>query len=234
MHIVIADDHPLYREAMGMRLLRQHDTAKITEAGTLGELMAIAGSGEASVDLILLDLRMPGMEGGRSVSSVVKAFPDAAVVLVSGAAGFEDVRRAIAAGARGFLPKTLSSKDFASAISMILAGGSYLPAETLQLHDFNKNGQQQDDLQPGELQLRDLQLNGGPPRPEAQRLASELTTRQQQVLVQVAAGATNKEIGRNLDIAEVTVKLHVRQVFRKINARNRAEAASIAARAGLI
>lgn len=199
---------------MGLRLQRQYDDAEIIEVGTIDDLMATAGRGEAPVDLILLDLRMPGMESGSSVSEVADAFPEAAVVLVSGAAAFDDVRQAIAAGARGFLPKTLSAGHFASAISMVMAGGTFLPAETLQL-----NG---------------LQANGDLPENSIPELASELTTRQQQVLVQLAAGATNKEIGRNLDIAEVTVKLHIRQIFRKINARNRAEAASIAARAGLI
>lgn len=199
---------------MGLRLRRQYDGAEIAEAGTLGELMAFAGSGEAPVDLVLLDLCMPGMEDGGSVSGIADAFPDAAVVLVSGAAAFDDVRQAIAAGARGFLPKTLSSDHFADAISMIMAGGTFLPAETLQMNNLQSDSH--------------LQNHEVPP------LASELTVRQQQVLTQLAAGATNKEIGRNLDIAEVTVKLHIRQIFRKINARNRAEAASIAARAGLI
>jgi len=213
MRVIIADDHPLYREAVGLRLQRQHSDAEIVEVGRLDELLAFAGSGDKSPDLILLDLRMPGMQGGDSVATVVDAFPEAAVALVSGAASFEDVQRAIAAGARAFLPKTQSAKLFAGAIAMISAGGTFLPAETLQ-------------------------MNGTPPTPALNgpdpQLAAELTRRQQQVLVQLAAGATNKEIGRNLDIAEVTVKLHVRQVLRKINARNRAEAASIAARSGLI
>jgi DNA-binding NarL/FixJ family response regulator len=98
---------------------------------------------------------------------------------------------------------------------MILAGGTFLPAEALQL--------------------------SGPQKPpdsaacnEGSTLAAKLTPRQQQVLVQLASGATNKEIGRSLEIAEVTVKLHIRQILRRINARNRAEAASIATRAGLI
>lgn len=158
---------------------------------------------------------MPGMRSAQTVEEVVEAFPDAAVVLVSGMADFEDIKRAVDAGARGFLPKTLSSDLFAGAIAMVLAGGTFLPAEILQ-----RNGTQ------------------AAPRPAADgnglNLAAKLTPRQQQVLVQLASGATNKEIGRNLAIAEVTVKLHIRQILRRINARNRAEAASIATRAGLI
>lgn len=215
MRAIIADDHPLYREAMGLRLQRQQGGAEIVEVGNLDELMALAGTDDGSADLILLDLRMPGMQGGGSVAEVVEAFPDSAVVLVSGAAGYHDIRQAIDAGARGFLPKTLSSKLFAGAVSMILAGGTFLPAETLQMN--------------GSLPTAHAEPNG-----EASKITADLTSRQQQVLVQLAAGATNKEIGRNLDIAEVTVKLHIRQILRKINARNRAEAASIATRAGLI
>jgi DNA-binding NarL/FixJ family response regulator len=162
---------------------------------------------------------MPGMKGGQTVEDVVRVFPAAAVVLVSGAAEFEDIRRAVDAGARGFLPKTLSSKVFARAIAIVMAGGTFLPAETLQM-----NGAMAPAGPVAHNDGADLTA----------RLTADLTSRQQQVLVQLASGATNKEIGRNLEIAEVTVKLHIRQILRKINARNRAEAASIATRAGLI
>ena len=215
MRAVIADDHPLYREAVGLRLQRQLHEAEVIEVGKLDELMSLAGTGDNQIELILLDLRMPGMMGGQTVEDVVKVFPSAAVVLVSGAAEFEDIRRAVDAGARGFLPKTLSSKVFARAIAIVMAGGTFLPAETLQM-----NG---------------AQPPAGPvAHNDGAGLTADLTSRQQQVLVQLASGATNKEIGRNLEIAEVTVKLHIRQILRKINARNRAEAASIATRAGLI
>jgi DNA-binding NarL/FixJ family response regulator len=215
MRAVIADDHPLYREAVGLRLQRQLSDAEIIEVGGIDELMALADGAGKPIDLILLDLRMPGMKGGQSVEQVIAAFPDAAVVLVSGAANFEDIKHAIDAGARGFMPKTLSANLFAGAISIVMTGGTFLPAETLQMNGY------QAPCSP----LADLD---GP------ALAAGLTRRQRQVLVQLAAGATNKEIGRNLDIAEVTVKLHIGQILRRINARNRAEAASIATRAGLI
>lgn len=213
MRAVIADDHPFYREAVRLRLQRQLCEADFVEVGKLDELLALAG--DQPVELILLDLRMPGMNGGQTVEEVVTAFPDAAVVLVSGLATYEDIKHAIDAGARGFLPKTLNSELFAGGIAMVMSGGTFLPAETLQL-----NGSQA--------------APDPAPHGNGSALTAELTPRQQQVLVQVAAGATNKEIGRNLDIEEVTVKLHLRQILRKINARNRAEAASIATRAGLI
>jgi DNA-binding NarL/FixJ family response regulator len=215
MQVVVADDHPLYREALSLRLKQQLPEAEIIEVGALDDLLALSETDGDQVELVLLDLCMPGMIGGQTVERVVRAFPQAAVVLVSGVAQFQDIRQAVDAGARGFLPKTMSSKHFAQAIEMIMGGGTFLPADTLK--------------KCGPSAVADSDAQG-----EAVELATELTPRQQQVLAHLASGATNKEIGRHLDIAEVTVKLHIRQVLRKINARNRAEAVSIATRAGLI
>ncbi len=215
MLVVIADDHPLYREALSLRLKQQLPEAEVVEVGKLDDLLALAGGEGTQLDLILLDLCMPGMTGGKTVERVVQAFPEAAIVLISGVAGFQDVKYAIDAGARGFFPKTMSSQHFAQAIEMIMAGGTFLPADTLR-------------------QCGPAGVPDGEGQSEAAKLTAELTPRQQQVLAHLASGATNKEIGRHLDIAEVTVKLHIRQVLRKINARNRAEAVSIATRAGLI
>ncbi|WP_193369507.1 LuxR C-terminal-related transcriptional regulator [Pelagibius marinus] len=215
MRAIIADDHPLYREAAGLRLQRQLHDLEVIEVGRLDELLALAGTEGEPIELILLDLRMPGMQGGQTIETVVEAFPETAVALVSGAAAYEDIKCAIDAGAKGFLPKTLPSKLFAGAIAVILAGGSYLPAETLQMNGKVSANPAIDDIDAGAI-------------------PDELTPRQLQILAQLASGATNKEIGRGLGIAEVTVKMHIRQILRKINARNRAEAASIATRAGLI
>ena len=213
MQVIVADDHPLYREAVRLRLERLLPNADVTEVGSLDELLAQAREAPP-FDLVLLDLYMPGAEPGPGVAAVLAAMQGVPVALMSGHASGDEVRRAIAAGARGFLPKTMSSDLFAMAISMILAGGTYLPAETLQTVPASRSDG-----------------NGGM---EGSALNSVLSPRERQVLVRVAAGASNKEIGRELNLAEVTVKLHVRQILRKIKARNRSEAASMATRAGLI
>ena len=216
MRIIVADDHPLYREAVKLRLERLLPESEIFEVGSLDELMRQAQAAPARrIDLILLDLYMPGMESGPGVAAVVQALPDTPVALMSGAASAQDVKQAIAAGARGFLPKTMASELFAMAISMVLAGGSYLPAETMQVDGFPAAGSRAAGT--GERSFADT-----------------LSPRERQVLVRLSSGASNKEIGRDLNLAEVTVKLHVRQILRKIKARNRSEAASMATRAGLI
>jgi DNA-binding NarL/FixJ family response regulator len=167
-----------------------------------------------SFDLILLDLHMSDLEPDASVRMVIDAAPETPVLLMSGSATSQAIKSAIAQGARGFLPKTMPPDLFAAAISMVLGGGSYLPVEILQGTE-------------GGLPEREAP-NGAP------NLDEILTPRERQVLVRVATGASNKEIGRDLALAEVTIKLHVRQILRKIDARNRSEAAAIATRAGLI
>jgi two-component system, NarL family, nitrate/nitrite response regulator NarL len=213
MQVIVADDHPLYREAVRLRLERLLPNAGITEVGSLDELLAQAREAPP-FDLVLLDLYMPGTEPRQGVAAVLAAMQGVPIALMSGHASGDEVRHAIAAGARGFLPKTMSSDLFAMAISMILAGGTYLPAETLQTVRAGRSD--------NNGSMDDSALNG------------VLSPRERQVLVRLATGASNKEIGRELNLAEVTVKLHVRQILRKIKARNRSEAASMATRAGLI
>jgi two-component system, NarL family, nitrate/nitrite response regulator NarL len=218
VQILVADDHPLYREAVKLRLERLLTDCMVVEVGTLAELLERARAEPAPrFDLVLLDLYLPDAGPQESVAAVAQALPETPIVLMSGAASPEDVQLALGAGLRGFLPKTMRSDLFAMAISMVLAGGTYVPAEMMQ------------GTPAGAVALA---VDGAPvPLPT---LAARLTPRERQVLAQLALGASNKEIGRDLNLAEVTVKLHVRQILRKISARNRSEAAAIAARSGLI
>jgi DNA-binding NarL/FixJ family response regulator len=209
MRVIIADDHPLYREAVRLRLERSFPSAETWEAGSLDELLALRAAIAGTLDLVLLDLHMPGMSGADLVARVVDTFAGAPVALVSGLANAADVTAAVRAGARGFLPKTLAPEHFTAALTLICSGGSYVPADVLNAAP-----------------------DGAGPAAERE-LLDGLTPREQQVLVRLATGAPNKEIGRDLGLAEITVKLHVRQILKKIGARNRSEAASIAAKAGL-
>jgi DNA-binding NarL/FixJ family response regulator len=209
MHVAVADDHPLYREAVRLRLARLYADATVAEAASVEDLLSLARPVDGPFRLILVDLRMPGMSGGASISRVVAAFPDSPVVLMSGVATAEDVRAAIHAGAKGFIPKTIASDLFSAAVRIVVDGGSYLPSDVL--------------------------TDGTPAVTSASDGAVErLTPRQQQVLVRLTAGASNKEIGRDLGLSEITVKLHVRAIFRKIGVRNRAEATAVAIKGGLI
>ncbi len=208
MRILIADDHPLYLEAVRLRLQALYAEAQFAEAVSVDDVLKHGGDGAAPFDLVLLDLRMPGMASMDDFGRIRAAFPGTPIAIMSGSANQEDVREMIQAGARGFLPKTMSAGAFAAGVSLLLAGGTYLPTDVLQ----------------------DLAAHGPAPRD----MFDTLTPRERQVLAQIVAGASNKEIGRSFGLSEVTVKLHVRQILKKIDARNRAEAAAMAAKAGLI
>jgi len=208
MRVLVADDHPLYREAVRLRLERMLPGCKVVESSSFQQIVQAAETAAAEpFDLVLLDLHLLDMEPTAVVEAVMRVLPGTPVLLMSGAAGAHDIKRAVAAGARGFLPKTMESDNFATAVSMVLAGGSYLPVEALR--------------------------EAGTETPAEKSFENVLTARERQVLTLLATGASNKEIARELSLAEVTIKLHVRQILRKIDARNRSEAASMAVRAGL-
>jgi two-component system, NarL family, nitrate/nitrite response regulator NarL len=211
MHAIVADDHPLFREAAGARLSRLLPGIDIAEAADFSGLRQLAAAG-AAPDLVLVDLNMPGMDGADGIRRLVEAFPRAAVVLMSGLATETDVREAVRAGARGFLPKTIMPDLFAQAVGIVLNGGTYLPVDAFERGAGGDSG-------------------GGDTRAGS---VVQLTPREQQVLARLASGAPNKEIGRDLGLAEITVKLHVRQILKKIGARNRSEAVSIAIRNGVV
>ncbi len=201
MRILLADDHLLFAEALQTLIERNLPASSLTVVPDLTAAHHALASGD-SYDLAILDLHMPGANGFEGIEQTVARFPTTALMVISGAATAADVSRAIELGAKGFLPKTLSGKVLAAALQVVAAGGTYVPADYAQ----------------------------SMPAPAAQTAAPGLTPRETQVLTQLAAGRANKEIARALDLQEITVKLHVRNIFRKLGVRNRVEASNAAAR----
>jgi DNA-binding NarL/FixJ family response regulator len=177
--------------------------AIIEEASSLGEALIKART--AHPNLFVFDFFMPGMSAA-AIAGVVAAFPDVPVLVVSGGANAADVQAIIHAGARGFLPKTATREQFTHTIHLLLAGGTSFPAEVL--------------------------LQGSVPEEEPPWMTA-LTPRETDVLRATARGLSNKEIARELDLAEVTVKLHLSAIFRKMGVRSRTEAAMLATRTGI-
>ncbi len=202
MHILLADDHPLFAEALRRLIKRSMPASSLTTAGDL-ESAHRALSGAERVDLIILDLQMPGVEGFDGVERTVALFPTIPLVVISGAATAANVARAIQLGARGFFPKTMSPNVLAAALQVVTAGGTYVPADYAQ------------------AQTRTPRL-------------PELTPREREILTLLVSGQSNKEIARTLDLQEITVKFHVRNIFRKLNVRNRVEATNAARRLDLV
>ncbi len=211
MKVLIADDHPLYREALRAQIERLFPDAAVDEVTSFDEVVRRGGVPDALYGLFLIDFHMPGMSPA-GLRELAQAFPNVPIAVISGTANAADVRTVVQAGVRGFIPKTATGAHLMHALQLLLAGGTSVPTDFL--------------------------FPAGPGSPTAP--ASDgpawlgtLTSRETDVLKLVTRGLSNKEIGRELNLAEITVKLHLRNVFRKIGARSRSEAAVIATKANL-
>lgn len=192
---------------MRLHIERARPEAEIVVAASLDD--AIALSLASPVDILLLDFSMPGMNGVAGIARARNVAPGVPIVIMSGTATPGDVTAAIRAGANGFLPKSLGPEVFIQALNVVLAGGTYLPADV----------------------IAGVSPAAAPPRPPSTAemgAGAGLTPREVQVLQAIVNGKSNKEIGRELELQEVTVKLHARRVYHKLGARNRAEVTAIA------
>ncbi|MEL6316581.1 MAG: response regulator transcription factor [Pseudomonadota bacterium] len=204
LNVLIADDHDLVRETIAAFLEAQNDV-RAELAPSLDAAITCVAATEATFDLALLDYNMPGMNGLEGLERLRDSEKVAHVAIMSGAATRQMADSALESGAVGFLPKTLPAKSLANAIRFMAAGETYVPYSFLQAEDAAE------------------------PHPLAQRLS----TRELEVLGGLCRGLANKEIARELDLQEVTIKLHVKSVTRKLDARNRTHAAMIAKEHGL-
>lgn len=200
--LLIADDHPLFRAALTQAALAIAPDVEVLEAEDLASVLA-ALEADPRVDLVLLDLHMPGNHGLAGLSAIRAQFPQVAVAVCSGNDEPRVVRRALDHGAVGFIPKRTSMSGIRTAIAAILDCETWLP----------------DDLRSA------LENTASDPSDSAlaSRLSS-LTPQQFRVLTLIAEGLLNKQIAARLDVQERTVKAHVTAIFEKLGVRNRTQA----------
>jgi DNA-binding NarL/FixJ family response regulator len=200
--LLIADDHPLFRAALRQAARESVDGCEVIEAADLhGVLDALAGDPE--IDLVLLDLHMPGSHGLSGLATLRGQFPGVAVLVVSAHDEARTVRRALDHGAAGFIPKSASPSEIAEAIRNVLDCGRWLPPSLAQAVAALP-------ADPADVDL-------------ASRLA-RLTEQQYRVLALLGEGLLNKQIADRLTIQERTVKAHVTAIFEKLGVRNRTQA----------
>lgn len=210
--LLVVDDHPLIRAGMGHLLSRLAERVEIVEAGDVQKGLDVL-SGNGKFDLILVDLLMPGMNGFEGLEKICRASGDSAVVVVSMKDRSDDVRKAIEAGAVGYIPKSSDPEVLLSALKLVLSGGVYLPPNVL---GASARRMPEPDHQPLSLEPSEAQLG-------------RLTPRQREVLTLMAQGKSNKEIAKDLGLAAGTVKIHVSSIFKALKVTNRTRAV-IAAR----
>ena len=214
VHILLADDHKLVREGIKFFLERIAEEVVVVEAGTFEEAHRLASECDR-LDLIILDLKMPGMNGLAGLAAMRKRFPDVPTVILSGSLSRRDAIEAIEGGAAGYLPKSLSGKALLHAVQLVLSGETYLP--TFVLSDGAVGEDASDERGPA-------LTNDNP--------LKKLTKRECDVLACLVQGCPNKEIARRLDVEEITVKVHLQSVFRKLGVSNRTQAATAAIQLG--
>jgi len=200
LKILIIDDHSLFREGLSHVLNELTETVNILEASNYDYAMKHA-SQNLDLDLVLLDLSLPGKDGFTVQAVLSEKYPTVPVVIVSGSNLRSDVQRAMDHGAMGYIPKESTSQIMLNALKLILAGGIYFPPELLK-DEPNKD-------------MTDSYNSLG------------LTLRQRQVLALVVEGNSNKEIVRLLKLAEATVKMHVTAILKSLNVNNRTQAARV-------
>jgi two-component system nitrate/nitrite response regulator NarL len=203
VRIIFADDHEVVRHGLRFYLERLGENVEIVEAGTFEEAFAKAIDGPAPA-LIVLDLRLPDIEGMNGLERMRARFPRVPTVVLSGELSQSRIKEALNRGAAGYLPKTLGGRAMLSALELVLAGETFVPSLALSENDGS----------------------GGQADPNAP--LATLTPREREVLAHLVEGQANKEIARALDIKEITVKVHLTKLFRKLNATNRTQAARIA------
>jgi DNA-binding NarL/FixJ family response regulator len=203
--LLIADDHPLFRAALRGAAVDADDDVQTCEAESLDGVLALLEA-RSDIDLVLLDLHMPGNHGLAGLAAIRAQFPAVAVVLVSANEDPQIVRRAIDHGAAGYIPKSAGLDDMRSAIRAVLACEQWLPPAL-------RGAVSRAPSAPGDADL-------------AAKLAS-LTPQQFRVLTLVAEGLLNKQIADRLDVQERTVKAHLSAIFDKLGARNRTQAGVI-------
>lgn len=205
--ILVADDHPLFREAITSVIQSSFAGSETTEAESLDDALQVAQQNE-ELDLILLDLNMPGMEGLNGLMRMRNELPTIPVVIVSAEEDKNIVLQAVTYGAIGFITKSSPRVQMAQALTQILNGNIYLPSDVIRSASpagAAPRHQRNDDLISAEM-------------------LESLTRRQLKVLERMAKGESNKQIAYHLNIAETTVKAHVSAILRKLNVHNRIQA----------
>lgn len=198
--ILVADDHPLFREALSAALEPYFKDAEILEADSLESMMTVLTENH-HIDLLLLDLNMPGGEYFNGLISVKDIYPELPVAVISANESIDVVAQVMGLGAEGFIPKSSPTKQIAEAIVTIKGGENWVPEEMKA------------DLENVDEELTQLL-----------KRFRELTPKQIQVLSFLRAGLMNKQIAHEMNVTEATIKAHISAILRKLEINTRTQA----------
>jgi DNA-binding NarL/FixJ family response regulator len=199
--IIIADDHPMFRNALRQSLALEQSGCEIIEAESSDSLRTELRQ-HHDADLLILDLNMPGVEGFSALAYVQKKYSDLPIIMISANDKPETIMHAKHFGALGFVSKSASIEDIRKGLHTVLSGDTYFP------YQFNESKYLEQDQTLAETTQQ----------------VSELTPQQHKVLSMIKQGLLNKQIAYDLNISEATVKAHVTAIMRKLGVNNRTQA----------
>ncbi len=205
--ILVADDHPVVQAALRAALATAIPETELIACSSMESVLRTIALEPASIDLVLLDLSMSDAQGFSGLFLLQAQYPTIPVAIISAQESATTIRRAIAYGASGFLPKSLALSVMAKAVASILDGDVWIPPNIGPMDAHSD---------------QDLDL--------AKRFSS-LSPQQTRILMMIVDGRLNKQIGAALNIAEQTVKIHTSTIFRKLGVQNRTQAAVLVQRA---
>lgn len=205
MKILIADDHALFRQGMIYILGEMDQETEVLQAPTSRQAIQLARD-NPDLALILMDLRMPDMDGVDAMRVILNSVSTVPVVILTASERLADMKQALDAGAMGYVAKSVAPAIMIRALQLVLSGGLYIPPALMQYGEHTD-------------------LSG--------LARSRLTPRQTEVLCLLVDGQANKEIARYLKLSEATVKAHISSIFKVLNVSNRTQAALVAKKAGL-
>ncbi|MGL4932519.1 MAG: response regulator [Aeromonas sp.] len=196
--IVIADDHPLFRGALYQAVHMAISDAQLLEADSIDSLLNLLAA-QREVDLLLLDLKMPGANGFEGLAHLRGQYPDLPIVVVSASEEATIIQQVLRLGALGFIPKSLPMKALINALNTVIGGDNWVP-EGISLQPSSED------------------------EPDVASKLTSLTPQQYKVLIMLRDGSLNKQIAWELNVSEATIKAHVTAIFRKLGVKNRTQA----------
>ena len=234
IRLLLVDDHTLFRRGLKALLSLDGRLEVAGEAGDLGE--ALRCLSQVKPDLVLLDNHLPGVRGVDGIGAIKDALPGVRVLMLTVSENAEDLAAALQGGADGYLLKTMESEQLAETIEKVMTGDSVISPEMLTklVSAFRQRPPPAPSPAASGLPVA---AAPAPPPPVLAEVPSQglhlLSPREREILMLIARGDSNKAIGRTLDIAETTVKIHVQHILRKLNLSSRVQAAVYATSHGL-
>jgi DNA-binding NarL/FixJ family response regulator len=221
LKFLIADDHGLIREGLRYALEGAYRNLQVIEASD-GRQVLERTAANPDIDLILLDYFMPGTDGFGLVSTLCDRYPHIPVVILSAATDPLLVHKTLERGVAGFIPKVTAQESIIKAVDLVLSGGIFIPP------DIEDAADQAGGQNPWEHPVNHQSMSAG-----AKAVLAKLTRRQQQVLRLIVKGKTNKDISRDLNVSENTIKVHVTAILKILRVSNRTQALLVAQKLGL-